>query len=323
VTRLTVAERFEGLFPGERITLVDRADAMAEQFDRLTDQRPSTCGAYALSYLLPALGYARHDGHDLAAEDYLAHLAGVVIEGHEVGPSREVDERIARGELTETQALEHFGRIWYRFPVRSSDDPAAQGTSPTGIARAISVGTGDRLATVPVAGRTADGDVALDQPHFTALFDLLEGNLGPWSLHAILNYQSDHLLAPRSPEYTAENLRAPGASDRLPRDDWGVGHFSGLAGLWRRPDGERWMLLFDTYKERGFDGYQPQPAELVRRGLVRSDGRGGGMLVIVPRDRADEVVSAVRAAGVEPRMWSNGSPEPDDYAWSLPAAASR
>jgi hypothetical protein len=317
VIRPTVGERFASLFPGERITPVDGVDAMAERFDRLREQRPSTCGAYALSYLLPALGFERHDGHDLTAEDYLAHLAGVVIEGHEVAPSREVDERIARGELTERQALEQHGRIWYRYPVRSSDDPTVQGTSPTGIARAIALGTDDRLSTIPIPGRGADGAVALDEARFVALFDLIEEHLESWSLHAILNYESDHLLGPRAPEYTLENLRAPGAIDRLPRDNWGVGHFAGLAGLWRRPGGEPWVLLFDTYKERGFDGYQPQPAELVRRALVRTDDRGGGVLMVVPRDRAGELASAVLGIGIEPRMWSNGSPEPDDFVWSM------
>lgn len=314
--RPTVGERSASLFPGERITVVNDVDEMAERFDRLREQRPSTCGAYALSYLLPALGFERHAGHDLSAEDYLAHLAGVVIEDHEVGPSREVDERIARGELTEAQAIEHYGRVWYRFPVRASADPAAQGTSPTGIARAISIATGGRLSTVPVAGRLADGAVALDEARFVALFDLIEANLSRWSLHAILNYESDQLLAPRSPDYTPEKLRAPGAVERLPRDDWGVGHFAGLAGLWRRPDGQRWMLLFDTYKERGFDGYQPQPAELVRRGLVRTDGRGGGALLVVPAVHRAELTEALRAIGIEPWMWSNGSPEPEDFAWS-------
>jgi hypothetical protein len=308
---VSVEDRFSALFPGESIELVDRVDEMAGRFDRLHDQRPSTCGAYALSYLLPALGFARHRGNDLAAEDYLAHLAGVVVEGHEVGPSREVAERVARGELTGSEALERYGRVWYRWPVRASDDPEVQGTSPDGIARAIAIGTDGRLGAVPIAGRMADGTVTLDERRFEALFDLLAAGLATWRLHLILNYQSDELLGPRSPAYTADGLRAPGAIDRLPRDDWGVGHFAGVAGLWRRPSGERWMLLLDTYKERGFDGYQPQPADLVRRGLVRSDGRGGGALLIVPSDDLSDLERAVRELGIEPRMWSNGSPPPD------------
>jgi hypothetical protein len=313
---VTIARRADALFPGESLTLVDRADKMADRFDQLADQRPSTCGAYALSYLLPAVGFERHEGRDLSAEDYLAHLAGVVVEGHEVAPSDEITARVARGELSEAEALERHGRTWYRYPVRASDDPVAQGTSPTGIARAVAIGTEGRLGTLPIAGRSAVGAVVLDEERFGRLFDLLRANLARWAVHAILNYESDQLLAPRSAEYTLENLRASGAIDRVPRDDWHVGHFAGLAGLWRRPDGEPWMLLFDTYKERGFEGYQPQPAELVRRGLVRTDGRGGGMLLVLPREHLDDAAAAVRGIGIDPTMWSNGSPEPPDFTWS-------
>jgi hypothetical protein len=144
------------------------------------------------------------------------------------------------------------------------------------------------------------------------LFDLLLSNVATWRLHAILNYESDQLLAPRSAAYTPDNLRAPDVLERVPHDDWGVGHFVGLAGLWRRPDGTPWMLLFDTYKERGFDGYQPQPAELVRRGLVRTDGREGGILLVVPRETLALVEGELSRIGIEPRMWSNGSPAPDE-----------
>ena len=313
----SVAERFAALFPGEQIALVQGVDEMARRFDRLANQRPSTCGAFALSYLLPALGFQNRDGHDLSAEDYLAHLAAVVIEEREVEPSRTVAQRVARGELSEAEALERFGRIWYRYPVRASADPVAQGTSPTGIARAVALGSNGRLASLPVPGRDEGGGVALDPPRWDALFDLLAPRLSRWRLHVIFHYESDQLLDPRSPEYTPERLREPGSADRLPRDHWGVGHFAGLAGLWRRANGERWLLLFDTYKERGFNGYQPQPAELMRRGLVREDGRGGGALLVLPSERVGEAARAIRALGIEPRMWSNGSPEPDDWQWQL------
>lgn len=315
-TRARVADRFTALFPGERIALVDAIDEMAERFDRLGDQRPATCGAFALSYLLPAVGFARHEGRDVAAEDYLAHLAAVVVEEREVAPSQEVTERVARGELTEAEALERFERVWYRYPVRASADPVAQGTSPTGVARAIAVATGGWLATVPVAGRDGDGAAVLTPERWEALVDLLIARLAAWRVHAVLNYEADQLLDPRSAEYRPEALRGPRAWEPLPRDHWGVGHFAGLAGIWRRPDGESWLLLLDTYKERGFDGYQPQPAELMRCGLVRTDGRGGGVLLVVPREVAAEVTDALGRIGIVPRMWSNGSPEPDDWTWA-------
>lgn len=310
-----VAARLAGLFPGESIDLVNRADQMAERFDALSNQRPATCGAYALSYLLPPLGFDRFGDFDLTAEDALAHLAGVAIEAYEVEPSAAVTRRVAAGELSERDALDRFGQVWYRYPMRSSSDPAVSGTSSSGVARAIAITTGGALGTVPVAGRGRNGEPQLNTEQFAALFDLLHEKVSAWDLHVIFNYQSDHLLKPNAPEYTAEALRDPAASATLPRDDWGVGHFVGLAGLWRRPWGERWIILLDTYKERGFAGYQPQPADLMREGLIRTDGRGGGMLLVLPSARLSEALAAVHDLGLEAAPWANGSLEPEDWRW--------
>jgi Family of unknown function (DUF6885) len=312
-----VLERFRTWFPDDSLTLVDRAGAMAARFNALGPQRPATCGAYALSYLLPALGFTKHAGIDLSAEDYLAHLAAVVVEADEVGPSDVVTRRVAAGELSTEEALQQFGRTWYRFPVRSSADPVESGTSPTGIARAIEHGTEGALGCLPVAGRTADGSVALHPARWDALLQLLADHAADWGWHAVLNYEVNQVLNPVEPEYRVENLRAEDADVRIPRDDWGVGHFAGVLGLWRRRVDHRWWLvLLDTYKERGFTGYQPQPAELVRRAIVREDGRGGGMLLVLPRDVLARASRAVEQLGIEGRMWSNGSPEPEDWSWS-------
>ena len=308
--------RFEALLPGQRITLVDGADEMAARFDALGPQRPATCGAYALSYLLPVLGYARHAGHDLADEDYLAHLAAVTVEAEEIPVSDEVTRRVRTGELTEDEALRDHGRTWYRFPVRSSDDPVRSGTSPAGVARAIAVASGGAWTAVPVAARDADGRPALDHERWAALLDTLATRAAAWRWHAIFNYESDQMLRPDDPLYTADVLASPDVLERLPRDTWGVGHFVGLAGLWRMDgDGPWWLLLLDTYKHRGFEGYQPQPAELMRRAMVRTDGREGGVLLVVPTGHVTAVETLLAGLGIPERMWSNGSPEPDDWTW--------
>ena len=307
------------MFPGDRITLVNRADEMAVVFDRLEPQRPATCGAYVLSYLFPALGLHRHAGHDLTAEDYLAHLAAVIIDDDEVPASQQVSRRVDAGELTEPEALRQFGRIWYRYPVRSLSDPVRVGTSPTGVARAIDIGSSGRMTTLPVAARLEDGRVQLTPERWVALLDALSRHVDDWRWHAIFNYQPDRLLGPRDPAYTLENLRAADAEHRIPHDSWGVGHFVGLAGLWRmHGDGPWWLLLLDTYKDRGFDGYEPQPASLMRAGMTRDDGRGGGMLLVVQSELASEASSEIDALGIDLRIWSNGSPEPDDWVWHPP-----
>jgi hypothetical protein len=314
----SVRDRLARIFPGEQIALVGRVDAMAVRFDALTDQRPATCGAYALSYLLEPLGFARRGELDLRDEDALAHLAGVVIEDYEVQPSEAVAARVRSGELSEAAALEQFRKVWYRYPVRASDDPVTTGTSAMGVARAIAVGTDGALGTVPIPGRrggSGDGDVQLTTDRWEALFDLLAEKLDDWDIHVVFNYEVDHLLKPNHPGYTADALRSPDAIKRLARDDWHVGHFVGLAGMWRRPWGERWLMLFDTYKERGFDGYQPQPAELMRQGLVREDGRGGGLLIVLPAARLADGMRAIENLGLAVGPWDNGSPDPDDWQW--------
>ncbi len=263
------------------------------------------------------------DGHDLAAEDYLAHLAGVVVEAFEIPISDAISERVGRGELTESEAMAAHGRSWYRYPVRSSADPVESGTSPAGVARAIDVASAGRVVAVPLSARLEDGSVQLTDDRWSGVLDELAAHVDDWQWHAVFNYESDQVLKPDDPAFTPANLAAAGAEARLPRDDWGVGHFAGLAGLWRmRSTGRWWMLLFDTYKHRGFDGYQPQPASLMRQALVRTDGRGGGVLLVVPAQTVQDVRRMLDRRGLVARMWSNGSPEPDDWAWTAPAEVS-
>ncbi len=316
----TVATRFADLVPGEPITFVDRIDEIADRFDRLPHQRPSTCGAYSLSYLLGPLGYERHAGHSLADEDYLAHLAAVTIEAYEVEVSADIGRRVAAGTLSVSDALATYPQAWYRFPVAASSDPAVIGTSVTGLARAGALATGGDLVSLPVAARRNDGSVQLTPDRWTALLDRLSRSTSDWRWHGILNYQTDALLRPDDPAYTVENLRAPDPGRSIPLDDWGVGHFGGLAGLWLdRGAGQWWLALLDTYKERGFAGYQPQPAELVRQGLARTDGREGGLLIIVPRTALRPAADAMDALGLDLRMWDNGSSPPADWRWTLGA----
>ena len=86
--------RLAEVFPGEEILLPAHLDAVLAVHSRLGDQRPATCGAYALSYLLPARGFVEYDGHALTAEDVMAHLAAVTIEARESTASDDVGIRV-------------------------------------------------------------------------------------------------------------------------------------------------------------------------------------------------------------------------------------
>lgn len=307
----------EALFPDAEVRYVDGFDAIADCFDRLDDQRPSTCGAYATRYLLAPSGFGEHDGVDTTREDYLAWLAGTVLEADEVAPATAARERAAAEGLGDLDALRRFPRTFYGWPLRASSDPVVAGTSPTGVARAVSVASDGGLVTLPLAARRPDGTVVLDAPRMEAVHDLLAERLLDWRSHPIANYEAAQLLDPTADAYQPANLASGDPSTSVPLDPWKVGHFAGMGALWEASDGRRWVLLLDSYKGRGWAGYEPQPLEVLRRGLVRSDGREGGLLLVLPRERLDEAHAALTALGTEIRMWRNGSLEPEGWLWEL------
>ena len=305
----------DALFHDSDIRYVTQFEAMADLLDSFDDQRPATCGAYVVRYLLPPLGHPRNDGVSTTREDYLAWLAGTVIEDDEVAPANEARVAAQRLGLTDEEALDRFGPAFYAWPLRASTDPAVVGTSPTGTARIIAVVSGGSLVTLPVPARDRTGAIRLTETAWDGLLDLMAERIDDWRIHAIANYESDQLLDPTSAAYTAPALTSPDPSASIPLDRWGVGHFAGIGAVWRATDGRRWMLLLDTYRDRGFARYQPQPAELVRRALVRTDGRDGGLLLVLPREVLVAATAAVEALGLEIRMWGNGSSEPEGWAW--------
>jgi hypothetical protein len=310
-------EVVEAIFPDAKISYVERWPEIADLFDRLEDQRPATCGAYASRYLLAPLGFRASDGVDTTREDYLAYLAGTVIEESEREAVREVRAQAERLGLSDADANERFPRMWYGWPLRSSDDDVVTGTSPTGTARAISIGSGGALVTLPVPGRSKDGDVALTPERWNALLDVIERHLDDWGVHPIANIEVDQLLDATSDAYAPEGLTGEDPETAIPRERWGVGHFVGIGAFWLAEDGRRWVLLLDTYKARGFDGYVPMPAESLRRAVVREDGRDGGLLLVVRRSALEAARDVIKALGLEIRMWGNGSLEPEGWSWSV------
>jgi hypothetical protein len=152
---------------------------------------------------------------------------------------------------------------------------------------------------------------------FEALLDLIAGHLVDWRLHPIANLEVDQLLDATSEAYEAAALAGPDPDASIQRERWGVGHFVGIGAFWRAIDGRRWVLLLDTYKARGFEGYVPMPAESLRRAVVREDGRHGGLLLVLPRATFAAAAEAVEGIGLEIRMWGNGSLEPEGWSWEL------
>jgi hypothetical protein len=307
----------EAVFPQADVAYVDGWSAIADVFDDLSDQRPATCGAYVTCYLLAPLGYRTADGVDTTREDYLAHLAGTVIEQDELEDVRRTKAAVEEARLPDAEAFERFPRTWYGWPLRSSDDDAITGTSPTGTARAIALGSGGELVTLPVPARDADGAAILTPERFERLLDLIEAHLDDWRIHPIANLEVDQLLDATSDAYRPDALAGPDPETAIPRERWGVGHFVGIGAFWRGSDGRRWVLLLDSYKARGFSGYVPMPVEPLRRAVVREDGRTGGLLLVMPRVSLDAAAAAIEDLGLEIRMWGNGSLEPEGWSWVL------
>jgi hypothetical protein len=306
----------ETIFPEAHPTYVDGWAAIAGMFDTLDDQRPATCGVYATRYLLAPLGFREADGVDISREDYLAHLAGTVIEEAELEEVQATAEVVTRDGLSDADAIRRFPRTWYGWPLRSSTDDAITGTSPTGVARAIALGSGGALVTLPIPGRRPDRTVLLTPERFDALLATLEANVAAWGVHPIANLEVDQLLDATSDAYDAAALAGPDPESAIPRERWGVGHFVGIGAFWRDAAGRRWTLLLDTYKARGFEGYVPMPAEALRRAVVREDGRDGGLLLVIRREALDEAQRTIEDLGLEIRMWGNGSLEPEGWSWS-------
>jgi hypothetical protein len=307
----------EAIFPRSTPTYVEGWPAIADLFDLLEDQRPATCGAYAARYLLAPLGFPVSDGVDTTREDYLAQLAGTVIEESELEDVRATATQVAALGLADAEAMRRFPRTWYGWPLRSSNDDAITGTSPTGTARAIAVGSGGELVTLPVPSRRPDGTVAFTPERFDALLQAIEENVRAWGVHPIANLEVDQLLDSTNEAFDPVTLAGPDPEGAIPRERWGVGHFTGVGAFWRDDDDRRWMLLLDTYKARGFDGYVPMPAESVRRAVVRQDGRAGGLLLVLRRDALEAARRSIEGLGLDIRMWSNGSLEPEGWTWEL------
>jgi hypothetical protein len=299
------------------VAYVEHWDGIADVFDTFENQRPATCGAYAARYLLSPLGFETFDGVDTTREDYLAYLAGTVIEDEEMTEVRAVRDAAAAAGLSDDEAFGRYPRTWYGWPLRSSAVELILGTSPTGIARAISIASDGALVTVPVPSRDRSGSVLLTRQRFDALLDLIEVHLGDWGVHPIANLEVDQLLDATSDSFTAEALMSTDPAAAIPREHWGVGHFVGIGAIWRADDGRRWVLFLDTYKARGFDGYVPMPAEWLRHAIVREDGRDGGLLLVMRRSALDAARRAIEDLGLDIRMWGNGSLEPEGWTWEL------
>ena len=280
------------------------------EYSLMGNQMENTCGLYALTYILKALGYREHGGVEVS-EDYLAYLARTRIAPEEEKARREAMLKLLYGEASFSEVAEKYGKIMYRYELVTTDNPSELGTSAEGIKRALEVVTNSELVGVPIPSRRGD-EVYFTEGNFMKLTKLLMDKIDEWEYQAILNLQASKLINNISPYhdiFTA--LFSPNPELSIGPNPWSVGHFVSLAGFIRVVDsGSKriYFLLRDTYKNAGYRGYHVQPASNIRRALVRDDGREGGILLIVKKDIAPEVEKAIKNLRLKVGLWDNGTP---------------
>jgi hypothetical protein len=278
-----------------------------EAYRGLRDQKDMVCGAYALTYLLHAYGQTEQEGTPVTV-DAVAAAAGTALEPQNQTRLDAVREAVDRGEIPPDRAETWYLHDYFTFDLAVADDEG--GTSPHGIVVACEAASDGSLTAVPVPICRGD-DVQLTADRFDELLTAVCGG----SLHAqvILNYNLRHTLAPASLLGHKYNLLALLTRwddiEYFRRLDWDVGHFTTLAGRLTRTSSEtRYLLVRDSYRTLGWQGYHLQPESVIHAGLVRADDdRDGGLLLVTPTAALKETLAWLDERDLVTEAWDNGS----------------
>jgi len=248
---------------------------MAQLTRAPSQQKDFLCGSFCTARILNELGFDAWDGEPLD-EDLVALRAGATV------PDPDLPAIVPPGARS---------RPGYRFELPIAPLEEA-GSSPEGLIRVIEAAAVG-LRAVPVRGAWSAERVARLVDRAAPVGARLIANLRTsrlWGSHP----SAHQLLA----ELNGEHVEGPAA-------DWDTGHFVELTMLVRGPKGSL-VVVRDTYRTLGLDGYHLQPPRAVAAALMRGDGREGGVLVVVSRDRAEGVVALAREIGLDVGLWNNG-----------------
>lgn len=237
-------------------------------------QKDNLCGCFWGSLVLKAAGVD-------ADQDAVAAEAGTTL------PEGDPSTFVPPGETP---------RRDYRLELPLADPPGSSGTSAQGLARAVErLGEG-RLAVVPTAGPWT-GDTV------TGLVEAVAAAAPATTI--VANVRTGAFWGSR-PAPAAFLSVVLGHDVPGPPADWDTGHFVNLAAVVRGPGGAL-VLVRDSYRSLGWAGHYLQPAVAVAAGLVRGDGREGGVLCFASASDAQAVRTALEDAGYDLRLWDNGS----------------
>jgi hypothetical protein len=191
----------------------------------------------------------------------------------------------------------------YRFELPRGDQ-AHSGTPVRGLAAAIEKLSAGRLACVPLSGEWTAARVQ-------ALLDgvgglpTLAGADAPRP-RLIANVRTGRFWCSRPPLELLLAVLEGEEVAKPPAPDWDAGHFVELMQLLRGRRGAL-VLVRDSYPTLGWDGVHLQPPAAVAAALTRGDGRGGGVLAVVPPQGVAELERLGCELGLHVKMWDNRS----------------
>jgi hypothetical protein len=171
------------------------------------------------------------------------------------------------------------------------------------VARAVEELSGAHLAVVPVAGPWSAQTVV-------SLVGVVASSVAgsPTGCTLVANVRTGRLWGSRpGPALLLDHLS--GRPVQPPEADWDCGHFVGIAGSVGGPGGAL-VIVRDTYRQLGWDGYHLQPAGAMAEALSRGDGKEGGVLCVCEAAAAGALARELEGAGFELRHWDNGSADP-------------
>jgi len=297
------------IFPGREleVEIGPGFPEVHESYRGLRDQKDMVCGPYTLAYLLRAYGFEHAKGVPVTV-DSVAAVAGTALEERNENRQAVVDEKIATGTVPEERAGTWSLHDHYEYRLETADEG---GCSPRGLVGACETITDGRVTAIPVPA-VVDDTVQLTEDGFEGVLSAALG--GSFGAQLIFNYNLRHTVAPTGLLGHKYHLLAllthwddPEYFRTLDRN---VGHFTTLAGRMARPGTDhQYLLIRDSYRSFGWDGYHAQPASYVRAGVVRDeDHRDGGVILLCPTDEVDRLEAHLSGLGLTTGLWDNGSP---------------
>jgi hypothetical protein len=244
--------------------------AISELHDRELPQKDTLCGCFWGALVLRAAGVENID------QDAVAVEAGTTL------PEGDPVTFVPRGATP---------RRDYRLELPPAADPARGGTAAPALARAVERLSGGRLAAVSIAGPWTADSVPFLVEHAAAAV-------------LVANIRTGLLWGSR-PDPPLLLAYLAGEPVEGPPPEWDTGHYVNLVAALRARD-RSLIVVRDSYRTLGWNGYHLQPADAVAKALARGDGREGGVLCFCAAE--DEASLRDRLAGsYDLRDWDNGS----------------